>query len=124
MRPLRTFLSALLLFALCHPLVAQKRITAAEAKGHIGEEVTVCGKVASTRFASSTRGQPTFLNIDKPYPNQVFTVIIWGNNRDRFGNPEVLYRDKRICVTGKVTEYRGGAEIEARVPSQITIEKE
>ncbi len=82
------------------------------------------GKVASTRFASSTRGQPTFLNIDKPYPNQVFTIIIWGNNRARFGNPEVLYRDKRICVTGRITEYRGTAEIEARVPSQITIEKE
>lgn len=63
---------------LCQPLIPQQKITAADAKNHMGEEATVCGYVASARFASSTRGQPTFLNLEKPYPNQIFTVLIWG----------------------------------------------
>jgi hypothetical protein len=40
------------------------KITAAEAKDHIGETRTVCGKVASTHFASKSKGEPTFLNLD------------------------------------------------------------
>ena len=120
----RALLAGLLVFSQCQPVLTQKRITAAEAKDHIGEELTVCGKVASTRYAASTRGRPTFLDIDKPHPDQLFTVVIWGNNRSKFGNPLLDYRDKRICVTGRITEYRGQVEIEAKVPDQITIEKE
>lgn len=52
-----------------------KRLAAPEAKGHIGERATVCGKVASTRYAATTRGKPTFLNLDQPYPNPLFTVL-------------------------------------------------
>ena len=37
-----------------------KKLTTAEAKNHIGEQATVCGKVASGRYAASTRGKPTF----------------------------------------------------------------
>jgi hypothetical protein len=94
-----------------------------EAKNHVGEEATVCGSVASARFASSTRGQPTFLNLERPYPNQIFTIVIWGRNRARFGSPEAEYRGKRICVTGTIEDYRGAPEIEARAPSQIKVEK-
>ncbi|MGB9242278.1 MAG: hypothetical protein WCC03_02920 [Candidatus Acidiferrales bacterium] len=35
------------------------RSRAAEAKNHIGEVQTVCGKVASTHYASGSKGQPT-----------------------------------------------------------------
>src|SRR6266849_2261159 len=55
-----------------------KKWTAMEAKDHIGEQATVCGKVTSTRYAATTRGKPTFLNLDKAYPSQVFTILIWG----------------------------------------------
>lgn len=69
-------LTVLLVAALSLPVLAEKRLTASEAKNHIGEEATVCGKAASARYAASSRGQPTFLNLDKPYPNPVFTVKI------------------------------------------------
>jgi hypothetical protein len=82
-----------------------KKLSASEAKNHIGEQATVCGKVASARYAVSTRGKPTFLNLDKPYPNQIFTALIWGENREKFGTPEEKYRDKQVCVTGKLAEY-------------------
>src|SRR6266550_957287 len=100
-----------------------KRLTAAEAKYHIGEQATVCGRVASTRYAVTTRGKPTFLNLDKPYPSQVFTVLIWGENRDKFGNPEERYRDKQVCVTGTITEYRKAPEIVVSNPQSIEVQK-
>jgi len=100
-----------------------KKLTAPEAKDHIGEQATVCGRVASTRYAATTRGKPTFLNLDKPYPSQLFTVLIWGENREKFGTPEAAYRDKQICVTGKITEYRKAPEIVVSEPQKIEVQK-
>ena len=100
-----------------------KRLTAAEAKDHIGEQVTVCGRVASTRYAATIRGKPTFLNLDKPYPSQIFTVLIWGENREKFENPEVKYGGKQICVTGKIAEYRKAPEIVISEPQNIEVQK-
>jgi len=100
-----------------------KQITAAEAKNHIGEREKVCGKVATARYASNAKGQPTFLNLDEPYPKQVFTVLIWGSDRSKFGQPESEYRDKRVCVTGKITSYRGAPEIVVIDPGQVQFEK-
>jgi hypothetical protein len=86
----------MLALALCllafAPAPQHQKLSASEAKDHIGETATVCGDVVSTRYAASTKGQPTFLNLDKPYPNQIFTVLIWGSNRSKFGTPEVTTR--------------------------------
>src|SRR5580658_6388294 len=101
---------------------AQKKITALEAKDHINESATVCGNVVSARFSASTKGQPTFLNLEKPYPNQIFTVVIWGSDRAKFGTPETEYKGKRICVTGKIENFRGVPEIVASDPQQIKAE--
>jgi hypothetical protein len=95
------------------------KITAREAKNHVGEIATVCGKVVSTHFAASSKGQPTFLNLDEPYPKEIFTSLIWGSDRAKFGTPESKYQDMRICVTGKISNYRGTPEIIATEPSQI-----
>jgi len=94
--------------------------TAAEADGHAGETARVCGVVASARYASSVRGQPTFLNLDRAYPRQIFTVVIWGEHRRHFGAPEKSLAGRAICVTGTIIRYKGHAEIEADSPGQIT----
>jgi DNA/RNA endonuclease YhcR with UshA esterase domain len=98
---------------------AQQKLLPSEARAHIGESATVCGTVVSSRFAASTKGQPTFLNLDKSYPSQVFTVLIWGESRSKFGSPESEYKDKHICVTGTITVYRGVPEIVVNDPKQI-----
>jgi len=108
--------------ALSLPVLAQKRLSPAQAKDHVGETATVCGTVASTKFAASSHGQPTFLNLDEPYPRQIFTVLIWREDRAKFGRPEEKYRDKHLCVTGKITSYRGTPEIIARDPAQIEVQ--
>jgi hypothetical protein len=97
-------------------------ITASEAKNHIGENATVCGQVASTKYAASSRGQPTFLNLDAPYPSQIFTVLIWGSDRPKFNRPEITYRDRRLCVTGEIRAFRGVPEVVAHDPGQIKVE--
>jgi hypothetical protein len=71
------------------PALAANKLTPAEAKQHIGETATVCGVVASGRYSERARGRPTFLDMDKAYPQQVFTVVIWGENRAKFGAPAV-----------------------------------
>jgi hypothetical protein len=124
MRTARTLLALLVGTVLLSSIQAQKKLTAPEAKDHFGESATVCGAVVSTRYAASSKGQPTFLNLDKPYPNQVFTVVIWGTNRSKFKTPEEDYRDKRICVTGKITAYDGLPEIIADDPKQVQFEPE
>jgi hypothetical protein len=62
--------------------------------------------------------------LDKPYPNQVFTIVIWGSNRSKFGTPENDYKGKRICVIGKISAYAGLPEIVADEPKQIKIDSE
>lgn len=111
-----------LLAVIALPTRAQNHLTAIESRAHVGETATVCGEVVSTRFASSTRGRPTFLNLDKPYPGQIFTIVIWGEDRAKFGAPEETYRGKRACVTGHISEYRGVPEIIATEPGQLRIE--
>jgi hypothetical protein len=98
---------------------AAATLTAAQAKDHVGETATVCGVVASATFAARSKGQPTFLNLDKPYPEPIFTALIWGSERAKFGQPEAIYKDKRICVTGTIKAYRGVPQIVVTEPGQI-----
>ena len=102
MKQIRRF--AILFLFVNLQLAAQSTFTTEQAKSRVGENGTVCGVVASAHFAASTRGQPTFLNLDKGYPNEVFTVLIWGSDRAKFGAPERDYEGKRICATGAIQE--------------------
>lgn len=96
-------------------------IPAVAAAAHIGETMTVCGRVASTRYLRRGR-RPTFLNLGRPYPDQELTVVIWGNDRDRFdAPPEDAYRGERICVTGEIATYRGTPQIVLEGPEAVQV---
>lgn len=94
-----------------------------QAGQHVGESMTVEGLVISTRYASFSNGQPTFLNVGADYPDPTrFTVVIWGEDRSNFTTaPETAYAAKKICVTGVIQTYEGVAEIIAHYPSVITV---
>jgi endonuclease/exonuclease/phosphatase family metal-dependent hydrolase len=102
------------------PPTAPPRLRPDEAAAHAGETATVCGRVAGASFARSIRGQPTFLNLDRPYPDQAFTVVIWGDDRPGFGRPESTLAGRAICVTGIIRMHRGRPEITVRRPAEIT----
>lgn len=100
-------------------------IPATAADDHVGDRGTVCGQVASTRHVPSANGEPTFLNLERPYPDQVFTAVIWGNDRPKFDRaPEEHFRNRRICVTGKIGSYRDVPQIIVRRPNQIEVVEE
>jgi hypothetical protein len=106
------------------PELAQgSKITASEAKDHIGKTATVYGVVASANYAIQSKGQPTFLDLDKPNPDPIFISLIWGHDRPNFGTgtPETELKGKRICVTGKIEQYRGKPEIVLHDPSQLKV---
>jgi hypothetical protein len=100
---------------------AQQRITPVEAKNHVGQQATVCGSVAGVHYAAGSKGQPTFINLDKPYPNQTFTIVIFGGDLPQFGNPEQKYNGKRVCVTGTIKTFKVTPEIVAHDPSAIEV---
>ena len=95
-------------------------LTPEDAAGHIGETDTVCGMVASAEYEADVQSQPTLLDLGKPSPSAVFTAVIYGMDRAKFGTPETTLRGKRICVTGSITYYHGKPEIVMMEPSQLT----
>lgn len=118
------FLVLFLSFVLsCTTATDADTISSDKAKNYIGETKTVQGLVVSTRYAAGSRGRPTFLNLDKPYPKQIFTIVIWGSDRSKFDEPPEIYFDgKRVLVTGKIAEYRGSPQIVVKEPNQIKLD--
>lgn len=92
-------------------------LSAADAKSHIGEQATVCGQVAGERTATGSRGEPTFINLDAAYPNQIFTILVWGEDRSNVG--QLPSDGERACATGRIQEYRGVPEIVVRSKAQL-----
>lgn len=91
-----------------------------EAAAHAGRHARVCGRVVDAAYASGTEGRPTFLNFGRPYPDPVFTALIWGEDRARFSAPpERAYLDRRICVRGRIEMHEGRPEIIVRSPAQV-----
>ena len=97
-----------------------KRLTTREAQHHIGHQGTVCGMVRSERYLPKMRGSPTYLDLDQAYPDQRFSVVIWGMNRTRFKHPET-YRDHSICITGRIGTDRGLPEMIISDPGQLSV---
>ncbi len=91
-----------------HPSLLQRgsfNTTQAALYAGRNEKISVCGTVVSAN--QSSKGN-IFLNLDRQYPNQVFSVTILREKVANFSYspPETLIR-KQICVTGKVTLYNG-----------------
>ena len=120
LRRLSHLLAAALVVSSTVAVAGVPSLTPQQAPAHVGQVATVCGVVASAKHSARTNGQPTFLNLGQPYPNHVFTIVIWGSDRPKFGMPEVTLAGKSICVRGTVSSYRGNSQIVATDPQQIT----
>lgn len=110
----------LLCFAGFTSLQAQSTISLDSVKTHVGDSVRICGKVFSTRFLESANGTPTLINLGGAFPNEKLTVVIFGENRNAFQvKPEEAWKDKEICVTGRIVEYKGKPQIVVARPEQV-----
>ena len=120
---LATLLTLLLVGSSCSKdSTAGDLIPASEAHKYIGKNKTIYGKVVATRYAAESRGQPTFINFEEPYPNHVFGVVIWGSDRSKFeAAPESAFRGRQLHVTGLIEEYEGKPQIVVKDPGQIFV---
>jgi hypothetical protein len=86
------------------------------------EDTTVCYKVYGGKYLEGS--QITLLNLGGPFPDQKFTVVIKGNDRNKFKNPpEIFFDQKKICVSGVIEMYKGKPEIIVSDPSQIVVKE-
>lgn len=94
-----------------------------DASNFVNEYKAVKGRVVSSFYSQSSNGNPTFINLNKKYPNEVFTIVIWGADRNKFNySPEDYLKGKEIIVKGYIEEFRGTPQIEVNDPSQLQIE--
>lgn len=100
--------------------VAADPIHPDQAASYVGEHHTVCGIVASATYSTRSSGKPTFLNLGEPFPHHVFTAVIWGDVRGRFSYAPEDLEGEAICVSGRITQYRGKPQIRVSDPSQIS----
>jgi hypothetical protein len=70
------------------------------------------------RIRGQRAATATLLDLGKSSPKAVFTAVINGDNRAKFGTPEISLRGKRICVTGQIRGYQGKPEI---VPTETRL---
>ncbi|MFZ1786364.1 MAG: hypothetical protein WAU23_14260 [Ferruginibacter sp.] len=117
----QVLLVSCILFALGNAK-AQSLIKLAEVDRHIGDSVTVCGKVESMRYFENGKGKPTLLNIGAAFPNQLLTVLIWDETRSLFpGKLEDLLK-KEICITGRIILYKEKPEIIINKTEQLVVQ--
>ncbi|MBM4383208.1 MAG: DNA-binding protein [Deltaproteobacteria bacterium] len=104
-------------------LASAKELTPAQAAAHVGEAATVCGVVSDASYRPDVRGEPTFLNFGGAYPNHAFTAVVWGKHRAKFTPPPESHEGKTICVSGRISSYRGKPQIVVDTPHQLSAPK-
>jgi endonuclease G len=95
-------------------------INTVQAQYNIGTKSTVCGTVVSTKY--SEKSGATFLNLDKKFPNHIFSVTIWKDNRANFSYmPEVELKNRKVCITGKIENKKGTPTMNISTEKSIEI---
>ena len=95
-----------------------------DARSVLGKVAVIHGPIRGAKYASRSKGAPTFLNLGAAYPSSSrVELVIWGRNRGEFpGAPENLYKDRHVAVIGVVEERDGVLRIEIDGPDQIQSE--
>lgn len=98
---------------------AQPKVSIDSVSTHIGENVVVCAEV----FEVKSTDKITFINLGAAYPNSPLTVVIFAKDTVNFKvAPAAMYGSKKICITGKLQDYKGKPQIVVTKPDEITFE--
>jgi len=92
------------------------KIGALEATSHYDQMMIVTGKVAQVTIRPSV----TFLNLDQPYPDSPFAIVIIHGKSSYFGDANAL-KGKSIEIRGKITNYHDKPEIVLNSTNQLTV---
>ncbi|WP_187270974.1 DNA/RNA non-specific endonuclease [Neolewinella aurantiaca] len=84
-----------------------------------GKKITVVGKVVSSRYSQAGH---LWFNLDKQYPNQIFSVMIRKENLVNFpGDPKAEFEGKVIAVTGEVSKFGESAVMVVDGEEQLSL---
>lgn len=126
---MRTWLSILVVFTFAGQLPAADtnapasrkgdtsavlKIGAGDANKYYDQEVIVTGKVAQVTI----RPKVIFLNLDRPFPNSPFTVVVFPGKY--LADVQAL-NGKAIEIRGKIRNYRDKPEIVLDNTNQLTV---
>lgn len=100
----------------------QTKIDAKDAAKHLNETVSLCEKVVDGKYFDNS--QTTLLNIGAAHPNELLTLVIKGDDRKKFGgDPEKIFMNQKVCITGKIIDYKGKPEIIITEADQLKLDK-
>lgn len=100
----------------------QTVVRLSEISKHVNDSVRVEGMVYGVRYFPDSKNAPTLVNIGAAFPNQLLTVVIYGDDRKNFTSPpEEMFKDKQVTVTGRVVLYRDKPQIVVHGPADIEV---
>ena len=116
---MKTFLLAVVtLFSL--QSLGQKEISIDSVKAHLGEYISVCGKVYGVKELDKI----AFINLGAAYPNAPLTLVVFAGDKKKFKKALAAYDGKDICVKGNITLYQGKTyQLRLETEEQITEKK-
>ncbi|HMY01445.1 MAG TPA: hypothetical protein PKC44_16860, partial [Agitococcus sp.] len=94
----------------------------AEARQNVGRTLVVVGPVVNvTTDATRKPSKATWINVGERFPNvNRLTLVIWNNASFKLQQPKQL-EGKLICVVGKISSYRGSAQIVIRSAEEFRV---
>ncbi|MGZ3240571.1 MAG: hypothetical protein ACXWJK_09445, partial [Burkholderiaceae bacterium] len=104
----------IILFTICFiSSYVQKKVKLEDVKDHIGDTVKVKGKMYAGRLLENAKNTPTLINVGGKYPNELLTIVIWGEVRKKFkyAPTDKKFMDGMAVVTGKVELYKDKPQI-------------
>ena len=91
-------------------------ITSPEAASYVNKTAVVTGFIADVVI----REKVSYLNFDKRYPKNTFTVVIFSDKYKEFGDL-TRFKNKTVEIKGKINTYNGKPQIIMNSISQIKV---
>jgi hypothetical protein len=92
------------------------KIGASDATNYYDQTMVVTGRVVQVTIRPSV----TFLNLDKPFPNSPFAIVIIHGKSSYYGDANAL-KGKSIEISGKIRNYKDKPEIVLSSTNQLTV---
>lgn len=93
-----------------------QKIGTLEATNYLDREMIVTGRVAQV----SVRPSVTFLNLDRPFPDSPFTVVIF-HSHSQFNGDANLLDGKAIEIRGQIKNFKDKPEIALDSTNQLVV---
>jgi hypothetical protein len=104
------------------PATAQTAIAAKDASKHMGEKISVCGKVSGSKSANENAAKSTVIKLSSLGSAPLHVVIRQDDRKNFAYKPEEYLYNKNVCISGTVSDNNGKTEIIVRKPEEITVE--